>query len=283
MSYSLDATSLAGGNAINSLTGEVTYAAGWSGTSVITASADGCNGPRTRTHTVTTNPTLEAPVFVLGNTSTRCQRAGVVTYTATAVGATGMTYSLDAASLAAGNTINATIGNVTYVAGWVGTSTITATANGCSGPQSSTHVVTTTPSVTTPVFDAGASSNRCQGPGTVTFGATAINATSITYSLSAAALAAGNTIDPSTGAVTFTAAWVGSAIITVSAEGCNGPRIANHTVSTLSSVGVPVFNIGASSTRCQGGGTVSYAANASNNTGLTYALDAASLAGGPIL
>ena len=36
---------LAGGNTINSSTGDVTYVAGWSGTSTITASAAGCNGP----------------------------------------------------------------------------------------------------------------------------------------------------------------------------------------------------------------------------------------------
>ena len=41
---------------------------------------------------------------------------------------------LDATSLAAGNTINAATGTVTYVAGWSGTSTITAQATG-SEPQ----------------------------------------------------------------------------------------------------------------------------------------------------
>uniref|UniRef100_UPI003D64E510 Ig-like domain-containing protein n=1 Tax=Tenacibaculum halocynthiae TaxID=1254437 RepID=UPI003D64E510 len=48
-----DAASLTGGNSINSATGEVTYAAGWSGTTTITASAAGCNGPATTTHVVT--------------------------------------------------------------------------------------------------------------------------------------------------------------------------------------------------------------------------------------
>ena len=37
---------LAGGNTINASTGAVTYAAGWSGTSIITATATGCNGPQ---------------------------------------------------------------------------------------------------------------------------------------------------------------------------------------------------------------------------------------------
>ena len=127
------------------LTGDVTYDAAWSGVSTITASAAGCNGPRTSTHTVTTNASVGIPVFVLGASSTRCQRAGTVTYTATATASTGITYSLDAASIAGGNTINPATGTVTYVAGWSGTSMITATAAGCNGPQSSTHTVTTDP------------------------------------------------------------------------------------------------------------------------------------------
>ena len=146
-----------------------------------------------------------------------------MTYTATAAAATGITYSLDAASLAGGNTINSTIGDVTYAAGWVGTSTITATASGCNGPQVSTHTVTTTASVTTPVFAMGASSTRCQGAGAITYTASANNTTGITYTLNAAAIAAGNTIDALTGEVTYTAGWTGTSIITASAAGCNGP------------------------------------------------------------
>ncbi|WP_225318101.1 immunoglobulin domain-containing protein, partial [Flavobacterium luteum] len=54
ITYSLDATTVAfSGNSINSSTGAVTYAAGWSGTTTITASAAGCNGPATTTHVVT--------------------------------------------------------------------------------------------------------------------------------------------------------------------------------------------------------------------------------------
>ena len=74
------------------------------------------------------------PVFTLGASSTRCEAAGTVTYTATASNSTGITYSLDATSLGAGNTIDATTGEVTYVAGWTGVSTITASADGCGGP-----------------------------------------------------------------------------------------------------------------------------------------------------
>ena len=244
ITYSLDAASIAGGNSIDASTGEVTYDPSWSGVSMITASADGCNGPRTRTHTVTTNASVGIPVFGLGASSTRCQSAQLVTYNATATASTGITYSLDAASLAAGNTINAAIGNVTYVAGWTGTSIITATAAGCNGPQTSTHTVTTNPSITAPVFAMGVTSTRCQGAVAITYSATSTNTTGITYSLNATALAAGNTIDASTGEVNYVAGWTGTAIITASAAGCGGPLNVTHSATTNATVGPPIFTSG---------------------------------------
>jgi len=276
ISYSLDAASLAGSNSINTSTGAVTYAAGWSGTSVITATATGCNGPTTATHTVTINPTVSTPVFTLGATSTRCQGAGVVNYGATASNTTGITYSLNAAALTGGNTINSATGDVTYVAGWTGSTIITASAAGCGGPKTATHTVTITPTVGTPVFTLGATSTRCVGAGTVTYTATATNNTGLTYSLDATSSTAGNTINSLTGAVTYDAAWIGTSIITVTATGCNGPKTATHTVTTNDNVTAPVFTLGATSTRCQGASTITYTANASNTTGITYSLDALS-------
>ncbi len=82
------------------------------------------------------------PVFVLGPTSSRYQGAGTVTYTASAVNTTGITYSLDANSLAGGNNINPATGAVTYVGAWSGITTITASAAGCGGPKTATHKVT---------------------------------------------------------------------------------------------------------------------------------------------
>ena len=61
--------------------------------SVITASAAGCNGPTTATHTVTITPTVGTPVFTAGATSTICQAPGTITYTANATNTTGITYS----------------------------------------------------------------------------------------------------------------------------------------------------------------------------------------------
>ncbi|MCP9769328.1 hypothetical protein EGI22_15560, partial [Lacihabitans sp. LS3-19] len=280
ITYSLDATSLSRGNTINPFTGEVTFDANWSGVSTITASAAGCNGPKTANHSVTTTASVGIPVFALGATTTRCQGNGNVIYSATASNSTSLTYSLDATSLSAGNTINASNGRVNYASGWVGTAIITATATGCSSTASASHSAITTGSITTPIFDLGTSSTRCQGAATVGYNATSTNATSIIYSLNAASLSGGNTINSSTGEVTFTSGWTGTSIVTATANGCNGPLASTHTITIIPSVGTPVFSLGLTSIRCQAAGSVFYTATASNNTGISYSMDVASILAG---
>ena len=283
ISYALNAASLTAGNTINSFTGEVSYVAGWSGSSIITATAAGCNGPKTANHTVIINPTVGAPVFNAGIISTRCQGAATFTYSATSSNSTGLSYALDATSLTAGNTINPSTGAVTFIAEYSGTSVITATSTGCNGPRTGTHTVTITPTVGTPVFTLGATSTRCQGAATLTYSASATNSTAITYSINSLSSLAGNTINSSTGAVTFVSTWTGTTTITASAAGCNGPKSSSHTVTITPSVTTPIFALGSSSTRCQGAGSTTYSATTSNSTGLTFALDATStLAGNTI-
>lgn len=187
------------------------------------------------------------PVFNLGATSTRCQGAGNVTYTATSTNATGFSYSLDATSLSAGNTINSFTGQVTFVAGWTGTSVITATASGCDGPKSANHTVTTNAPVTTPVFTLGINSSRCKEAGVVTYTAAATHATGIIYSLDATSLSAGNTINAATGTVTYTAGWSGTSTITASASGCGGPLTAVHTALSKSVIAVDDYVTGTES------------------------------------
>lgn len=79
--------------------------------------------------------------------STRCQGAGTVTTTTTAVNnSIPVVYSLDATTAAfSGNSIDAATGAVTYDAAWYGTTIITATATGCTGSVSATHTVTVYP------------------------------------------------------------------------------------------------------------------------------------------
>lgn len=280
ITYTIDQASMASGNTIDPAAGTVTFTGSWSGIMVITATATGCNGSAISTHTVTTTPTVSVPVFNAGSTSSICQGSGTITYTATALNSIGITYALDAASTAAGNTINTVTGQVTYAASWNGITRITATANGCNGPATSTHTVTVTPSIGRPVFAAGSSSTRCQGTGVVDYTSSASYATTITYSLDAATLTGGNTINPAIGRVTYNAGWSGTTVITATAAGCNGPLSSTHTVSITPLIGNPVFNTGNTSTRCQAAATISYTATSSNSTGISYSLDPSSSAAG---
>jgi VCBS repeat-containing protein len=213
--------------------GTITYTptAGYSGSDAFTVKVSDGSASANMVVNVTVTPTVGATSFTLGATSTRCQGAGAVTYGASATNTTGITYTLDGTSTTGGNSINASTGAVTYVAGWSGTSTITASAAGCNGPTTATHTVTITPTVGTPVFTAGAASARCQGAGTVTYGASASNTTGITYSLDGTSTTAGNSINSATGAVTYVAGWSGTSTITASAAGCSGPTTATHTVT----------------------------------------------------
>ena len=281
MSYSLDASSMAAGNTINTATGEVTYVPSWFGASTITASATGCNGPVTATHTSDTRDPVATPVFTLGASSNRCKGGATVTYTATATNGFVITYSIDAASISGGVTINASTGAVTYPNGWTGTTSITASASGCAGPKTAVHNATSWADNNSPVFTIGNSSTRCQGAGTVTYTATDPNAyLGISYSLDATSLAAGNTINTATGEVTYVAGWSGNSTVTATSNGCNGLKTQRPYVTTNATVQAPVFEWGASSTRCQKGETTNYKSTAANNTSITYTFDAASLAAG---
>ena len=93
---------------------------------------------------------LGIPVFALGASSSICSGSAPITYTATATNSFTLTYSLDAASLAAGNTINTGTGQVTFAPAWTGTSQITATATGCGIPTQAIHnvIVNQSPGVT---------------------------------------------------------------------------------------------------------------------------------------
>jgi hypothetical protein len=116
ITYSLDGPSRTAGNTINAASGTVTYVAGWSGTSIVTASAAGCYGLKLQSYRYHYAYSRN-PAFTLGATSARCQIASTVAYTATATNTTAITYSLDAAGISSGNTINASTGDVTYAAG----------------------------------------------------------------------------------------------------------------------------------------------------------------------
>ncbi|MCE2743086.1 MAG: hypothetical protein LW701_05925, partial [Fluviicola sp.] len=146
---------IAGGGTISGTTyTPADVAANTTATVRYTIAANGGCSATTSDVSFTVTPTVTINAFSPA-TSTRCQGAATVTTTTTATNSTGITYSLDATTLAfSGNSINASTGAVTYAAGWSGTTTITASAAGCSGPVTTTHVVTTTssnPTVSTTV------------------------------------------------------------------------------------------------------------------------------------
>ncbi len=148
------------------LTGTSTYTVTITDGNGITASAS---------TTITVAPSVGNPVFALGTTSSRCQGAETIVYSATANNSGSITYSLDANSLSAGNTINSATGEVTYTAGWTGTTVITATATGCNGPTTAQHTVTLGSGTPVTVsISANPAGSVCSGT-SVTFTAVLVN------------------------------------------------------------------------------------------------------------
>jgi len=225
--YSLDPVSAAfSGNSINTATGQVTYAAGWSGISTITATANGCGGPKSTLHTVTTTPSVSNLNFIAGTAQTRCKGdalTSVLPFTATASNTTGITYALDPVSAAfPGNSINGLTGQVTFAAGWFGTSVITATAAGCNAPTPLTHTIVT---VDAPVFSVGNLSQTCEGVAVTTNISATNNNTGfnpIIYSINAPAANAGIFINPNSGVLNIppNSSFFGIITVTAQASGC---------------------------------------------------------------
>ena len=134
-----------------------------------------------------------------------------------------------------------------------------------------TGTIEVTPTVGTPVFTAG-NTSLCQNPANETYTATATNTTGITYSVSPAAA---GTINPSTGEMDWNAAFTGTASITASAAGCNGPATATRTVTVLPTVGTPTEPTLSATTICQGSGPTTYTTLATDATSYTWSVTGA--------
>ncbi len=271
--------------------GTSTFSDATSGTSIVTATlygtyvyrwtiSNGACTPSTADITIIFTPTVGTPVFTLGSISTRCQGAGTVTYTASATNTTGITYSLDAASISGGNSIVSGTGAVTYVAGWSGTSVITASAAGCNGPLTATHTVTVTPTVGTPtaITISAGTEPICQltnGTTTTTYATTATNNTGFNWSV--LPVGAG-TINATTGVMTWSNGYSGTATISVTANGCNGPSSSvTRTVIVTSTVGTPTAITISAGTEpsCQltnGTTTTTYTTTATNSTSFNWSV-----------
>jgi gliding motility-associated-like protein len=215
--------------------------------SVVYQSGISCSNVVSGIATITITPIVGVPAFLLGTTSTRCQGAGIVTYSAVATNTTGITYNLDAASIAAGNSIVSATGAVTFAAGWSGTTLITATAAGCGGPMTAIHTVTITPTVGTPSIPTPSATIICQGSANTSYSTSAINAIGYNWSVTGN----GNSITTGTptGTVTWAPGFSGIATVSVTANGCNGPSASAFTTVTVRPA--PTATISGTTTVCQ--------------------------------
>jgi len=209
--------------------------------------------------TVTVAPT---PTLVINQPSPVCTPGTVNLATTIGAGTTpGLTYTYwsDAGATTTPYTTPATAGDGTYYI--KGT-----TADGCSVIEQVTVKVYT--DVQTPVFDDGNSSGICQGASPRTYTAKATNSTGLTYSIDAASLAAGNSVNSATGQITFAANFTGTIILTVTATGCTLPTSAIHTITvnappTVTLTGSPLIV-------CEGSGVTLTATSLAPNSIQTF-------------
>ncbi len=201
------------------------------------------------------------PAFALGASSARCQGAGTVTYSATAANSTGISYSLDATSIAGGNSIVATTGAVTYAAGWSGTSVITASASGLNGPATATHTVTTN--------QTPGAAGTISGTASVTQGQTGV-----TYSLPAISGATGYVWSLPSGATITSGANTNSILVNYSTSASSGNINVTGTNDCGSGAVSSNFAVSVGSCLPAAAGTISGTASVCKGTSYSYSVPA---------
>ena len=222
LTFSLDAASLAAGMSIDANTGVFSWTPtegqGGSAPSVTVTVTDNGTGNLvdSETFTITVNDVNVAPVLgVIGNHS--INELATLFFTATATDsdlpADTLTFSLDAASITAGMSIDANTGVFSWTpaegqGGSAPSVTITVTDNGTGNlVDSETFTITVNDVNIAPVL--GAIGNQSINElATLTFTATATDsdlpADTLTFSLDAASIAAGMSIDANTGVFSWT-------------------------------------------------------------------------------
>jgi hypothetical protein len=222
LTYSLDATSLGLGMSINSSTGifswTPTEAQGGTAPLVTITVTDNGSGnlSDSETFSITVNDTNVAPVLAaIGNQSVN--EGATLTFTASAtdadVPANTLTYSLDATSLGLGMSINATSGVFSWTpseaqGGTAPLVTITVTDNGSGSlTDSETFSIAVNDTNVAPVLAAIGNQSINEGA-TLSFIASAtdadVPANTLTYSLDAASLALGMSINATSGVFSWT-------------------------------------------------------------------------------
>ncbi len=179
----------------------------------------------------------------VGGTTTdiQYQITGTPTVTVTGLGLSGLTYGT---AVSGGNTILTINSGTVSLAGNYNYSVNSVYASPSTTVINAAGSITVNPAATTPVFAAGSTSSRCQGSSVQSYTATASNTTGITYALSPSNA---GVIDASTGSVTWSAVYNGTATITATAASSCGNKSSTHTV-TINSTGT----ITGGSTVCSG-------------------------------
>ena len=305
LTYSLDAASIALGMSIDANTGAFSWtpseAQGGLAPSVTVTVTDNGTGNLTdsETFTITVGDTNFAPVLAaIGNQSVN--EGATLSFTATATDADlpaqSLSYSLDAASLALGMTINASTGAFSWTpseaqGGLTPSVTITVTDNGTGNlTDSETFIITVGDTNTAPVLAAIGNQSVNEGA-TLSFTASATDpdlpAQSLTYSLDAASLALGMSINSSTGAFSWTpteaqGGLTPSVTITVTDNGTGNLTDSETFTITVNDSNVAPVLAGIGNQAVNEGATLSFTATATDadvpSQTLTYSLDAASLA-----
>ena len=307
LTFTLDAASLALGMSIDVNTGVFSWTPteGQGGsipsvTITVTDSGTG-NLVDSETFTVTVNDVNVAPVLgVIGNQS--INELATLTFIATATDsdlpADTLTFTLDAASLAAGMTIDANTGVFSWTptegqGGSAPSVIVTVTDNGTGNLiDSETFTITVADINTAPVL--GAIGNQSINElATLSFTATATDsdlpADTLTFTLDVASLAAGMTIDANTGVFSWTptegqGGSAPSVTVTVTDNG-TGNLVDSETFTvTVNDVNVaPVLGV-IGNQSIDELATLSFTATATDSDlpadTLTFSLDAASLAAG---
>jgi hypothetical protein len=310
LTYSLDTSSLAAGMTINSSTGAFSWtpteAQGGLTPSVTVTVTDNGTGALTdsETFTIAVGDTNLAPVLAaIGPKSVN--EGATLSFTASALDADqpsqGLTYSLDGTSLALGMTIDASTGVFSWAptevqGGMTPSVTVTVTDNGTGTlTDSETFTVFVGDTNLAPVL--AAIGNRSVNEGaTLSFTASALDADqpsqTLTYSLDGASRALGMTINPSTGAFSWTpteaqGGFTPSVTVTVTDNGAGSLTDSETFTITVADTNVaPVLaEIGNHSVLV--GATLSFTASALDadlpSQTLTYSLDAPSLALGMMI
>ncbi|WP_109830804.1 putative Ig domain-containing protein [Reichenbachiella versicolor] len=286
--YSLDAASIAQGMTINSITGVYSWTPNnsQSGTYNVTISVSDGALSDSETFLITVTDLPEPPVLAPLTDKTVLE-ADNLSFTASATDPNGgsLTYSLDAASIALGMTINSNTGAFlwTPTTSQSGVYSVTITVSDGALTDSETFDITVIDLPEAPVL-ATIGSKTVIETNALIFTATAADPNVgdiLTYSLDAASIAQGMTINSSTGVYSWTPSISQSGSYNVTVSVTDGTFIDSETflITVVDFPEPPVLAAITDKTILEGNTLLLIASATDPNGGsLTYSLDAASIA-----